>query len=116
MFEHFEKQAGYHLFIIGDIKRDVFDPMNVIVRRKKELHQKFITILINSRDYTIRQPVIAYYNHLNKLEKLHLVLQEKPVSRNDMTTIFGVGDINGILFEKNGSFYLKTDGEGIYST
>ncbi|MFC5735350.1 hypothetical protein [Cytobacillus gottheilii] len=109
MFTQFEHKEGYHLYLFGDMERETFDPMNTVVGKQRELHQNFINVLLNGTEYLIKQPVIAYYNSLNKLNKLHIVLPDKPVNRNGKVTIIGIGDIRGKLSEEDGSYYFRAE-------
>ncbi len=109
MFTQFEHKEGYHLYLIGDMERAAFDPMNALVGKQREMHQNFIKILLNGREYVINQPVIAYYNSFNKLDKLHIVLPDKPVNKNGNVSIIGIGDMKGKLSEKDGSYYFRAD-------
>ncbi|MUK87946.1 hypothetical protein GMD78_05980 [Ornithinibacillus sp. L9] len=107
IFNQFEHKQGHHLFILGDIISKGFDPMNVIVERNKQLHKKFLTVHMNNKEYHIRQPVIAHYHEkFNVINKLHLVLDKKPIMRNAFIYIEGMGYIQGDLLEDEGAFYI----------
>lgn len=107
-FRQFEVQKGYHLFITGEFKRKYFDPMNVIVEGNKQLHKNFLTILINGIKYHLNQPSIIYYNETNHtINKLHLVLEEKPMVHDGWIIIEDLGKIQAKLTEKDGDFYIN---------
>ena len=40
-FKQFYKEEGYHLHIVGDIKLNSFNPMNVKLNKNKALHKTF---------------------------------------------------------------------------
>lgn len=106
-FQTFEYKEGYHLHISGDMVSKTFDPMNIMAIDNKQLHNHFITVRINNREYHISQPVIAYYkDKFNKINKLHVVLDEKPVIQNGFIHISGIGQIPGSLFEKEGEYFI----------
>lgn len=51
-----------------------FDPMNVIIDANKQLHKKFITVLMNNREYHNSQLIVHYNDKTNIINKLHIVL------------------------------------------
>ncbi|MED3907660.1 hypothetical protein P4597_00445 [Peribacillus simplex] len=95
-FEEFNKQTGIHLYIEGEIIAKSFDPMNIIPLEDRLLHKSFIKVRMNNQDFLIQQPVIAHVdNGIQNINKLHLILEERPIENIDSLTIAGVGEIKG---------------------
>ncbi|MEF2093445.1 hypothetical protein V3595_02060 [Bacillus sp. CFBP9009] len=95
-FEEFNKQAGIHLYIEGEITAVSFDPMNIIPLEDRLLHKSFIKVRMNNQDFFIQQPVIAHIdNGIQNINKLHLILEERPIENIDSLTIAGVGELKG---------------------
>ncbi|MDP1418243.1 hypothetical protein Q8G35_07450 [Peribacillus simplex] len=95
-FEEFNKQAGIHLYIEGEITAKSFDPMNIILLEDRLLHKSFIKVRMNNEDFLIQQPVIAHVdNGIQNINKLHLILEKRPIENMDSLTIDGVGEIKG---------------------
>ncbi|MGG0410859.1 hypothetical protein [Peribacillus simplex] len=95
-FEEFNKQAGIHLYIEGEITAKSFDPMNIIPLEDRLLHKSFIKVRMNNEDFLIQQPVIAHVdNRIQNINKLHLILEKRPIENMDSLTIDGVGEIKG---------------------
>ncbi|GAB3794646.1 hypothetical protein [Virgibacillus kimchii] len=108
IFHQFEHENGHHLYISGDINCKAFDPMNVIVDANKQLHKNFITVSINKREYHINQPVIVHcIDKINTINKLHIVLDQKPVIQNDIIFIKGLGELHGYFYEIDGNYYIN---------
>lgn len=103
----FENNAGYHLFLIGDIISKGFDPMNIVSFDDRLLHRTFLSIQLNEQDYVLKQPVIAYYKKkYSNINKIHLVLEEKPIFKNDGLKIEGLGEFRGKYKIEDGAYYL----------
>lgn len=95
-FEEFNKQAGIHLYIEGEITAVSFDPMNIIPLEDRLLHKSFIKVRMNNQDFLIQQQVIAHVDDgVQNINKLHLILENKPIENIDSLTIDGVGEIKG---------------------
>ncbi|AOH56300.1 hypothetical protein ABE28_018195 [Peribacillus muralis] len=95
-FEKFNQQAGIHLYIEGEITAVSFDPMNIIPLEDRLLHKSFIKVRMNNEDFLIQQPVIAHINDgIHNINKLHLIVENKPIENIDSLIIDGVGVIKG---------------------
>ncbi|MCK1992056.1 hypothetical protein GW626_17030 [Peribacillus muralis] len=95
-FEEFNKQAGIHLYIEGEITAVSFDPMNIIPLEGRHLHKSFINVRMNNDDFLIQQPVIAHVDDgIHNINKLHLIVDKKPIENIDSLIIDGVGEIKG---------------------
>ncbi|MBU9719913.1 MULTISPECIES: hypothetical protein [Bacillaceae] len=107
VFRHFENDKGHHLLIIGEIICKEFDPMNVVAYENQLLHKTFLSILINEKEYYISQPVIThFYQKVSSITKLHIVLNEKPVYKNGVVRIKGLGKIKGQYSFDKGYHYV----------
>ncbi|MFJ7467416.1 hypothetical protein ACIQWI_02595 [Peribacillus frigoritolerans] len=95
-FEEFNKQAGIHLYFVGEIMAKSFDPMNIIPLEDRLLHKSFIKVRMNNEDFLIQQPVIAHVDHgIQNINKLHLIIENEPTETIDSLIIDGVGEIKG---------------------
>ncbi|MFD9625272.1 hypothetical protein [Peribacillus muralis] len=95
-FDEFNKQAGIHLYIEGEITAVSFDPMNIIPLEGRYLHKSFINVRMNNDDFLIQQPVIAHVvDGIHNINKLHLIVDKKPIENIDSLIIDGVGEIKG---------------------
>ncbi|MBT2646613.1 hypothetical protein J7E52_07740 [Bacillus sp. ISL-34] len=95
-FNEFNKQAGIHLYIEGEITAVSFDPMNIIPLEDRLLHKSFIKVRMNNQDFLIQQQVIDHVDDgVQNINKLHLILENKPIENIDSLTIDGVGEIKG---------------------
>ncbi|MFJ7928855.1 hypothetical protein [Peribacillus sp. NPDC096448] len=95
-FEEFNKKAGIHLYIEGEITAVSFDPMNIIPLEDRLLHKSFIKVRMNNQDFLIQQQVIAHVDDgIRKINKIHLILENEPIENIDSLTINGVGEIKG---------------------
>ncbi|MGE7879055.1 hypothetical protein [Peribacillus muralis] len=94
--EEFNKQEGIHLYIEGEITAVSFDPMNIIPLEDRLLHKSFIKVRMNNEDFLIQQPVIAHIDDgIHNINKLHLIVENKPIENIDSLIIDGVGVIKG---------------------
>ncbi|WP_057913113.1 hypothetical protein [Peribacillus muralis] len=95
-FEEFNKQTGIHLYIEGEITAVSFDPMNITPLEGRHLHKSFIKVRMNNEDFLIQQPVIAHVDDgIHNINKLHLIVDKKPIENIDSIIIDGVGEIKG---------------------
>lgn len=94
--DEFEAQIGTHLFIEGEIIALSFDPMNIIPLEGRLLHENYIKVRINNQEYLIQQPTLAYCEEgLKNINKLLIVLKDKPLETGDSLLITGIGEIKG---------------------
>ncbi|MEB4856036.1 MULTISPECIES: hypothetical protein [Priestia] len=94
--DEFKAQIGTHLFIEGEIIAVSFDPMNIIPLEGRLLHRNYIKVRINNQEYLIQQPSLAYCAvGLKNINKLLIVLQDKPLETGDSLFITGIGEIKG---------------------
>lgn len=106
----FEQQEGFHVFIEGKIWGKTIDPMNIVSIENKALHEHFIKVKISDKDYLISQPVIAYYeDRLQNINKLHLILENKPGENSQSIVIDGLGEINGQYEKREDALYLYVE-------
>lgn len=106
-FEEFYQQAGIHLYIEGEITAKTYDPMNIIPLEDRLLHKSFLEVRINNEAYHIQQPVIAYFgNGIQSINRLHLILENKPIENIDSLTIDGVGEIKGRYKKQENTLHL----------
>ncbi|MDM5293349.1 hypothetical protein QUF81_09165 [Peribacillus simplex] len=106
-FEEFYQKAGIHLYIEGEITAKTYDPMNIIPLEDRLLHKSFLEVRINNEDYHIQQPVIAYFgNGIQSINRLHLILENKPIENIDSLTIDGVGEIKGRYKKQENTLHL----------
>ncbi|MCK1981504.1 MULTISPECIES: hypothetical protein [Peribacillus] len=95
-FEEFNEQAGFHLYIEGEITAVSFDPMNIIPLEDRHLHKSFIKVRMNNQDFLIQQQVIAHVDDgTQNINKLHLIVENEPSVNINTQTIDGVGEIKG---------------------
>lgn len=105
--DEFESQIGIQLFIEGDITAFNFDPMNIIPIEGKLLHKNYIKVRINTNEYFIQQPTIAYCEDgLINIGKIHLFLTKDPIENGDSLTVPGVGEIKGRYTRQGNTYYL----------
>ncbi|MFE3973482.1 MULTISPECIES: hypothetical protein [unclassified Peribacillus] len=106
-FKEFYEQAGIHLYIEGEITAKTYDPMNIIPLEGRLLHKSFLKVRINNEDYHIQQPVIAYFgNGIQNINRLHLILENKPIENIDSLTIDGFGEIKGRYKKQENTLHL----------
>ncbi|MEM5003345.1 hypothetical protein [Priestia megaterium] len=92
----FEAQIGTHLFIDGEIIALSFDPMNIVPFEGRLLHKNYIKIKINNQEYLVQQPSLAYCaDGLKNINKLLILLKDKPLETGDSLLIAGIGEIMG---------------------
>ncbi|PEC82304.1 peptide ABC transporter permease [Bacillus cereus] len=106
-FNHFYEEKGYHLYIIGNIKLNSFNPMNVILNGNKALHKTFLSVSIHNKTYMINQPVLASFEEdFKNMTKVHIIINEKPKETDNGWNVLGVGDIEAEYEEVEGSIFL----------
>ncbi|MDA1677912.1 peptide ABC transporter permease [Bacillus cereus group sp. TH152-1LC] len=110
-FNHFYEEKGYHLYIIGNIKLNSFNPMNVKLNGNKALHKTFLNVGIHNKTYMINQPVLASFEEdFKNMTKVHIIMNEKPIETNNGWNVVGIGNIEA-EYEEEGNFiflYLKS--------
>ncbi|PGK42341.1 peptide ABC transporter permease [Bacillus anthracis] len=106
-FNHFYKEKGYHLYIIGNIKLNSFNPMNVNLNGNKALHKTFLSVSIHNKTYMINQPVLASFEEdFKNMTQVHIIMNEKPVETNNGWNVVGIGDIEAEYEEEENSLFL----------
>lgn len=104
--DEFEKQDGIHLLIEGPIVVTSFDPMNISYTEEKQLHQTFIGVRLNNKEYIIQQPVITYpKDGFKHVTKMHLIVKKEPIETHESLIIEGIGEIKGMV-KKDGKEIL----------
>ncbi|WP_374149064.1 hypothetical protein [Priestia megaterium] len=94
--DEFAAQIGTHLFIEGEIIALSFDPMNIIPFENRLLHKNYIKVRINNQEYLIQQPSLTYCaDGLKNINKLLILLKDKPLETGDSLLIAGIGEIMG---------------------
>ncbi|WP_195694722.1 hypothetical protein [Priestia megaterium] len=94
--DEFEEQIGTHLFIEEEIIALFFDPMNIVPFEGRLLHKNYIKVRINNQEYLVQQPSLTYCaDGLKNINKLLIVLKDKPLETGDSLLITGVGEIMG---------------------
>ncbi|MET3687558.1 hypothetical protein ABIC37_003078 [Priestia megaterium] len=94
--DEFEAQIGIHLFIEGEIIALSFDPMNIVPFENMLLHKNYIKVRINNQEYLVQQPSLTYCaDGLKNINKLLIVLKDKPLETDDSLLIAGIGEIMG---------------------
>ena len=92
----FEAQIGTHLFIDGEIIALSFDPMNIVPFEGRLLHKNHLKIKINNQEYLVQQPSLTYcVDGLKSINKLLIILKDKPLETGDSLLITGIGEIMG---------------------
>ncbi|GMR67859.1 MULTISPECIES: hypothetical protein [Bacillus] len=105
--KQFYDKEGYHLYIVGDIKLNSFNPMNVILNGNKALHKTFLSVNIHNKTYMINQPVLASFEEdFKNMTQVHIIMNEKPKETNNGWNVFGVGEIEAAYEEVEGSIFL----------
>ncbi|PEP50895.1 peptide ABC transporter permease [Bacillus wiedmannii] len=106
-FKQFYKEKGYHLYIVGDIKLNSFNPMNVKLNKNKALHKTFLSVSIHNKTYMINQPVLASFEEdFKNMKQVHIIMNEKPIEANNGWNVVGIGDIEGEYEEVGNSIFL----------
>ncbi|MDM8150866.1 hypothetical protein [Priestia megaterium] len=94
--DEFAAQIGTHLFIEGEIIALSFDPMNIVPFENRLLHKNYIKVRINNQEYLIQQPSLTYCaDGLKNINKLLILLKDKPLETGDSLLIAGIGEIMG---------------------
>ncbi|MFS2172319.1 hypothetical protein [Priestia megaterium] len=94
--DEFEAQIGIHLFIEGEIIALSFNPMNIVPFENMLLHKNYIKVRINNQEYLVQQPSLTYCaDGLKNINKLLIVLKDKPLETDDSLLIAGIGEIMG---------------------
>lgn len=105
--KEFNEKKGNHLYIIGDIKLNMFNPMNVNLNGNKALYKTFLSVSIHNKTYMINQPVLAFFEEEYKnMKQVHIVMNEKPVEKNNSWNVVGIGDIEAEYEEVENSLFL----------
>lgn len=106
-FKQFYKKKGYHLYIVGNIKLNSFNPMNVKLNKNKALHKSFLSVRIHNKTYMINQPVLASFEEdFKNMKQVHIIMNEKPIETNNGLNVVGIGDIEGEYEEVENSIFL----------
>ncbi|HDR8183920.1 TPA: peptide ABC transporter permease [Bacillus thuringiensis] len=106
-FNHFYEWKGYHLYIIGNIKLNSFNPMNVNLNGNKALHKTFLSVSIRNKTYMINQPVLSSFEEdFKNITQVHIKMNEKPIETNNGWNVVGIGDIEAEYEEVEGSIFL----------
>ncbi|MCH4565836.1 peptide ABC transporter permease [Bacillus sp. ES1-5] len=107
-FKQFYKEKGYHLYIVGDIKLNSFNPMNVKLNKNKVLHKTFLSVSIHNKTYMINQPVLASFEEdFKNMKQVHIIMNEKPIETNNVWNVVGIGDIEAEYEEVGNSIFLN---------
>jgi len=94
-FKEFEAKKGYHLVLEGNMKSTLIDPMNIVKSGNKLLHKNFLKVKVGENEYLFQQPVVAYTNENSRvISKLHVILEEKPVEKDDFLMLKDLGEID----------------------
>ena len=94
--DEFEVQIGTQLFIEGEIIALSFDPMNIVPFEGGLLHKNYIKVRVNNQECLIQQPSLTYGGDgLKNINKLVIVLKNKPLETGDSLLITGIGEIKG---------------------
>ncbi|HDR7244512.1 TPA: peptide ABC transporter permease, partial [Bacillus mobilis] len=106
-FKQFYKEKGYHLYIVGNIQLNSFNPMNVKLNKNKALHKTFLSVSIHNKTYMINQPVLASFEEdFKNMTQVHIIMNEKPIETNNGWNIVGIGDIEAEYEEVGNSIFL----------
>lgn len=105
--KQFYDEEGYHLYIVGDIKLNSFNPMNVKLNGNKALHNTFLSVSIHNKTYMINQPVLASFEEdFKNMTQVHIIMNEKPIETNNGWNVVGIGDIEAAYEEVESSIFL----------
>ncbi|SME49804.1 hypothetical protein BACERE00185_05453 [Bacillus mobilis] len=106
-FKQFYKEKGYHLYIVGNIQLNSFNPMNVKLNKNKALHKTFLSVRIHNKTYMINQPVLASFEEdFKNMTQVHIIINEKPIETNNGWNVVGIGDIEAEYEEEGNSIFL----------
>ncbi|TCJ82013.1 UNVERIFIED_ORG: hypothetical protein EDC93_103192 [Bacillus cereus] len=106
-FKQFYKEKGYHLYIVGNIQLNSFNPMNVKLNKNKALHKTFLSVSIHNKTYMINQPVLASFEEdFKNMTQVHIIMNEKPIETNNGWNVVGIGDIEAEYEEVGNSIFL----------
>ncbi|MFB6650131.1 peptide ABC transporter permease, partial [Bacillus toyonensis] len=93
--------------IIGNIKLNSFNPMNVNLNGNKALHKTFLSVSIRNKTYMINQPVLSSFEEdFKNITQVHIIMNEKPIETNNGWNVVGIGDIEAEYEEVEGSIFL----------
>ncbi|MEG7843501.1 peptide ABC transporter permease [Bacillus mobilis] len=107
-FKQFYKEKGYHLYIVGNIQLNSFNPMNVKLNKNKALHKTFLSVSIHNKTYMINQPVLASFEEdFKNMKQVHIIMNEKPIETNNGWNVVGIGDIEAEYEEVGNSIFLN---------
>ena len=105
--KQFYGEEGYDLYIVGDIKLNLFNPMNVKLNGNKALHKTFLNVSIHNKTYMINQPVLASFEEdFKNMTQIHIIMNEKPIETNNGWNVVGIGDIEAEYEEVENSLFL----------
>ncbi|MED0875923.1 peptide ABC transporter permease [Bacillus mobilis] len=106
-FKEFYKEKGYHLYIVGKIQLNSFNPMDVKLNKNKALHKTFLSVSIHNKTYMINQPVLASFEEdFKNMMQVHIIMNEKPIETNNGWNVVGIGDIEAEYREVENSIFL----------
>ncbi|PFY88965.1 peptide ABC transporter permease, partial [Bacillus wiedmannii] len=95
------------LYIVGNMKLNMFNPMNVNLNGNKALHKTFLSVSIHNKTYMIDQPVLASFEEdFKNMKQVHIIMNEKPIETNNGWNVVGIGDIEGEYEEVENSIFL----------
>ncbi|MDA2164567.1 peptide ABC transporter permease [Bacillus pacificus] len=105
--KQFYGEEGYDLYIVGDIKLNSFNPMNVKLNGNKALHKTFLNVSIHYKTYMLNQPVLASFEEdFKNMTQIHIIMNEKPIETNNGWNVVGIGDIEAEYEEVENSLFL----------
>ncbi|MED0934689.1 peptide ABC transporter permease [Bacillus mobilis] len=106
-FKEFYKEKGYHLYIVGKIQLNSFNPMDVKLNKNKALHKTFLSVSIHNKTYMINQPVLASFEEdFKNMMQVHIIMNEKPIETNNGWNVVGIGNIEAEYREVENSIFL----------
>ncbi|MFY0164739.1 peptide ABC transporter permease [Bacillus anthracis] len=105
--KQFYGEEGYDLYIVGDIKLNSFNPMNVKLNGNKVLHKTFLSVSIHNKTYMINQPVLASFEEdFKNMTQVHIIMNEKPIKTKNGWNVVGIGEIEAEYEEVENSLFL----------
>ena len=105
--KQFYGEEGYDLYIVGDIKLNSFNPMNVKLNGNKALHKTFLNVSIHYKTYMLNQTVLASFEEdFKNMTQIHIIMNEKPIETNNGWNVVGIGDIEAEYEEVENSLFL----------
>ncbi|WIG19562.1 peptide ABC transporter permease [Bacillus anthracis] len=105
--KQFYGEEGYVLYIVGDIKLNSFNPMNVKLNGNKVLYKTFLSVSIHNKTYMINQPVLASFEEdFKNMTQVHIIMNEKPIETKNGWNVVGIGEIEAEYEEVENSLFL----------